>query len=64
MGLKEVRWDKVGTVRAGDYNFFYGKGNEINQVGKGLIYVDDVNTLGGSVYTIKKYADSLIVASK
>ena len=23
----QVRWDKGGTVRAGDYDFFYGKGN-------------------------------------
>ena len=33
MGVYEVRWNKGGTVRAGDYNFFsYGKGNE-NQLG-------------------------------
>ena len=32
----QVRWDKGGTVRAGDYNFFYGKGNE-NQLGTGFI---------------------------
>jgi hypothetical protein len=25
VGLQEVRWDKEGTVRAGDYNFFMGK---------------------------------------
>ena len=28
VGVQEVRWDKGGTVRAGDYNVFYGKGNE------------------------------------
>ena len=28
VGVQEVRWDKGGTVRAGDYNFFYGKRNE------------------------------------
>ena len=28
VGAQEVRWDKGGTVRAGDYIFFYGKGNE------------------------------------
>jgi len=22
LGVQEVRWDKGGTVRAGDYNFF------------------------------------------
>ena len=27
VGVQEVRWDKGETVRAGDYNFFYGKGN-------------------------------------
>jgi hypothetical protein len=26
--VQEVRWDKGGKVRAGDYNFSYGKGNE------------------------------------
>jgi len=26
--VQEVRWDKGGTVRAGDYIFFYEKGNE------------------------------------
>ena len=33
VGMQEVRWDKGGTVRAGDYNFFYGKGNESHQLG-------------------------------
>ena len=27
VGMQEVRWDREGSVRAGDYNFFYGKGN-------------------------------------
>ena len=35
VGVQEVRWDKEGTVRAGDYYFFYGKGNE-NQLGTGF----------------------------
>jgi len=25
VGVQEVSWDKWGTVRAGDYIFFYGK---------------------------------------
>ena len=29
-----------------------------------LVYVDDVNILGGSVHTIKENAEALVVASK
>jgi exonuclease III len=25
--VQEVRWDKEGTVKVGDYSFFYWKGN-------------------------------------
>ena len=36
LGVQEVRWDNVGKVRAGDYNFLYGKGNENLQFGTGF----------------------------
>ena len=36
VGVQEVRWDKGGTVRAGDSNFFYGKGSENLQLGTGF----------------------------
>jgi len=36
VGVQEVRWDKGGTVRTGDYDFFYGKGYENHQLGTGL----------------------------
>jgi exonuclease III len=35
VGVQEVRWDREGTVRAGDYNFYFRKGNENHQLGKG-----------------------------
>jgi len=31
--MREVRWEKGGTVRTGDYDFFYRKGNENHQLG-------------------------------
>ena len=36
VGVQEVRWDNGGTVRAGDYNFFYRKGNENHKLGTGF----------------------------
>jgi hypothetical protein len=33
VGVHEVRWDRGGTEPAGQYTFFYGNGNEINELG-------------------------------
>jgi hypothetical protein len=36
VGVQEVRWEKRGTKRAEDYTFFYGEGNENNQLETGF----------------------------
>jgi len=39
VGVQGVMWDRGGTVRAGDYIFFfYGKGNGNNQLGTAFCY--------------------------
>jgi hypothetical protein len=39
-------------------------GFKLNGTHQILAYTDDVNTLGGSVLTVKKNAESLVVATK
>ena len=39
-------------------------GLKLNGTHQLLVYVDDVNILGGSVHTIQKNAEALVVASK
>jgi hypothetical protein len=33
VGVQAVRWEKGGTIKAGDNNFLYGKGNDNDQLG-------------------------------
>jgi exonuclease III len=33
VGVQEVRWESSGTASAGEYAFFYGKGNENHELG-------------------------------
>jgi hypothetical protein len=36
VGVQEVRWEGSGTVPAGEYTFFYGKGNENHKLGTSI----------------------------
>jgi hypothetical protein len=41
VGVQEVRWDGGGTERAGEYTFFYGKGNENYELGTNYSYIKE-----------------------
>jgi hypothetical protein len=36
VGVQEARWEGGGTKPAGEYIFFYGKGNESHELGTGF----------------------------
>ena len=49
-----VRWNKGGTVRAGDYNFFYGQRNKNHQLGTGFFVHHQIIS---SLMTVKSVSD-------
>ena len=61
---QEVRWDKEGTIKAGDYSFFYVKGNENDHFGTGFFVhhrivsavkrVEFVSDRGGVIYSSER----------
>ena len=51
MRVQEVRWDEGDTVRAEDYNFFYGRGNENHQFGTWFFFVQ--HRIVSSVKTVE-----------
>jgi len=41
VGVQKVRWDKGGTVRTGDYIFFYGKETKIVNLEQDSLHITE-----------------------
>jgi hypothetical protein len=45
--VQEVRWEGSGTEPAGEYTFFYGKGNENHELNRFLCIIKSYQQLRG-----------------
>ena len=56
MGITEFGWNKGDTVRPGDYNFIYGKGNKNHELGtRHSVY----HTIVSAVTTVESVSDRM-----
>jgi hypothetical protein len=58
--VQDFRWDKGGTVRAEEYTFFYGKGNEIINWEQNFYTTEQYRQLKEYIYNSERWPVSSI----
>jgi hypothetical protein len=62
--IEGVRWEKGGTVGARDYNFFYGKGNQNHQLGKGLFVHHKIVSADNTVKSVSNRMSYIVLIGR
>jgi hypothetical protein len=61
VGVQQVKWDKGGTIGAEEYNFFYGQGNEIQQLETGLLVHHRIDTADKGVEFVSAWMTEVVL---
>jgi hypothetical protein len=64
VGVHEVRWEGSGTSPAGEYTFFYGKGNTNHELGAGIFVHKRITSAGKRVEFVSDRMSYIILRGR
>jgi exonuclease III len=64
VGVQEVRWDRGGTESAGQYTFFYGKGNEDHELGTSFFVHKGIMSAGNRIEVVSDRKPYIILRGR